>query len=58
MNNNCENCVGSKTGQACEELNEDDNCPCGICIVKMMCEEWCEESIDWINVKTNKGGLR
>ncbi len=57
MNSNCENCVGSNTGVGCEELNEDDHCPCGICIVKAMCEEWCEESIMWMNVKTNKGGL-
>ena len=47
----CNGCMAFDKGNGCEMVNEDSSCPCGQCIVRAMCEDWCHVSINWKNDK-------
>ncbi len=38
MHKNCDGCVDKRIKARCSVV-DDGNCPCGICIVKPMCED-------------------
>ena len=46
---NCDTCMALNSSNDCYLLNIDNSCPCGICIVKAMCKEWCEAWFEWNN---------
>jgi len=49
----CKDCMVLSTGDNCYELNWDNDCPCGLCIVKMICENFCDMYDEWYDIKSN-----
>jgi hypothetical protein len=47
ISEHCSSCMSVDCGHNCEYLNEDNSCPCGICIVKAMCQYFCDEWYEW-----------
>lgn len=43
----CVSCIAFNKGHHCEDVNSDGSCPCMICIVRVMCDEWCYISMQW-----------
>jgi len=33
---------------------DTDGCPCGICIVKMVCQDMCQNWLDWARRESRK----
>jgi len=57
INKHCKGCLigivyqGIMTDALCSTKNKDGSCPCGLCVVKMMCSKRCEKRSDWIMPK-------
>jgi len=46
MHNHCDGC-NAQEGNSCPRENTDGTCPCTLCILKMMCDNICEELEKW-----------
>jgi len=49
-NKYCEGCcVRHLQGEDCDFIKNNTNgsCPCTICVVKTMCQDWCESFVEW-----------
>ena len=49
----CVDCMVIGGGDVCYNLNIDNDCPCGLCIVKMICENFCYVWDEWYDIKSN-----
>lgn len=59
--NECEGCYSYSMNQhydndvcSFEQFNENGECPCTECLIKMMCSNGCEEYLGWSNQKDIK----
>lgn len=53
---NCEGCTTHKVGEHfnCSFIadNEDGSCPCTKCIVKVICDEPCDDFEEWVDKRS------
>ena len=47
---NCNGCsLSNNVESVCIPYNEDASCPCTLCIVKTMCNDFCDLADNWWN---------